>query len=221
MPFMATRPDSPIDQQRLLVAEIRARLEREELILEGMERMVAFVPKAVPVHQKRRVSETAPASRGRQPGAISKRWRAVFDSLVQSGNHFDEDAVIGVVRRLEGRDMRRSEVRRLFETHQGNDIIAVHDDGKYSVTDSAISKFGLGRNDEGPPVETGGPSIGSVAERSIASDSNSDGAGPEKAAPVGSNPTTSAHFTGHHVGSAQPMASTSPPNSPWPAQKGG
>lgn len=43
-----------------------------------------------------------------------------------------------------------------------------------------------------PPGETGGQSVGGVAERSIAADSNSAGAGPQKAAPGGSNPSTTA-----------------------------
>ena len=86
----------------------------------------------------------------------------MFNALVCEGNRFNDDAVVETVQYLEGRVMRRSEVRRLFETHRVNDLVAFNDDGTYSVTDHAISKFELGReNAEKPDTEhddiLGGP----------------------------------------------------------------
>lgn len=218
---MVAQPDSPLEQQRALVAEIQARLNRESLILEGMERMAAFTPATHPVAASaapRRA--TSSGSKGRQPGAISKRWRDVFALLVRNGNRFNDDAVVEAVRRLEGREMRRSEVRRLFDNHRANGLVAFHDDGAYSVTQYAIDKFDLGRNGEGPPENSEGPSRGGVAERLIASDSNSDGASLSPA-PVGSNPTASVPIAKPWETSTSPVASTSTPQWPWQAPKGG
>lgn len=148
--------DSPIEEQRRLVAEIRTHLGREELILEGMERMAAFTgPKRASATAKKVVGSAAHlvtahhgVSRGRQPGAISKRWRVIFDALVLAGNRFDDDTVVGAVNFFENRTMRRSEVRRLFETHRANDLVAFNSDGTYSVTEYAIKKFDLGKKAE-------------------------------------------------------------------------
>lgn len=143
---MNTPSDYPLDQQRKVVADLRAHIAREELILEGMERMAAFIPVKAPVSRAKSAPRDGATSRGRQPGAISKRWRAVFNALVCEGNRFNDDAVVETVQYLEKRVMRRSEVRRLFEVHRVNDLVAFNDDGTYSVTDHAIAKFDLGRN---------------------------------------------------------------------------
>lgn len=211
--------DSPLDQQRDLVARMRAELERQALILEGMERMAAFAAPVVVATtgtaraKARTVGVSGATSKGRQPGAISKRWRAVFSALIAAGNHFDDEEVVETVFKLEQRAMRRSEVRRLFENHRANDLVAFNDDGTYSVTQHAIDKFDLGRNEEGPTARTEGPSDGGVAERLIASDSNSDGAS-LLTAPVGSNPAASAPSAEPWGIPASLLASTSTANPP-------
>ena len=144
--------DSPIEAQRKLIAEIRTHLGREELILEGMERMEAFAGHKRAATPSKKIGQSAHlvaarhgATRGRQPGAISKRWRTIFDALVLAGNRFGDDTVVDAVIHFENRTMRRSEVRRLFENHRANDLVSFNADGSYSVTEFAIEKFGLGQ----------------------------------------------------------------------------
>lgn len=225
--------ESPLDQQRSLVARMQAELDRQMLILEGMERMAAFSPVIVETIGAARAKVRAvghassTTSKGRQPGAISKKWRMNFAALIRRGNRFDDDMVVETVRKLEGRDMRRSEVRRLFENHQANGLVAFNDDGTYSVTQHAIDKFDLGRNDEGPADGSEGPSNGSVAERFIAPDYESgevQGAGLPTNVPqasVGSNPTASAPITWPWETSTSPSAASSTPIPPWLVKKGG
>ena len=101
----------------------------------------------------------------------------------------DVDAVTAVMR-LEGRSVRPAEARRILDGYAGHGFVTVND-GRYEVTDLAIQKFGL--HEMKTPAKAGAQSnAGTVAERSIAPDSKSGGEGPEKFAPVGSNPTGSA-----------------------------
>ena len=95
--------------------------------------------------------------KGRQPGAISKRWRDVFRLLVQSGNSFTDQDVIQTVFELERRALRRSEVARLFSNYQEHGLASIVGDGTYQITDHAIAKFDLAANagDETPSTETG------------------------------------------------------------------
>lgn len=208
--------DSPLEHQRAHVAKLRAELDRQSLILEGMERMAAFVaPTAQGLARRERGSkaEAGSASRGRQPGAISQRWRHVFRSLVLGGNRFNDEHVVGTVRRLEGREIRRSEVRRLFENHRANGLVAFHEDGTYSVTDHAIEKFDLGRNEEGPAVQPAEPSAGRVAE--LEEPASSEQHPFRKGENVGSSPTPPSPFTRPWEASTSPSAFTSTPNPPW------
>jgi hypothetical protein len=189
---------SPLDAQRRLIAELRAQLEREELILEGMQRMVAFTGV-----RRREVSgypsTPSTSTRGRQPGAISQRWRDILRELVLAGNRFGDELVVATVSRLEQRDMRRSEVRRLFEAHRANGIVEFNEDGSYSVTQKGIEKFDLCREIESPNRNSEGLSMGVVAERLNAPDYESgEGTGGRAAneasqkPSVGSNPTDAA-----------------------------
>lgn len=212
---------SPLDQQRALIEQLRAEIERQELILLGMERMAAFAPTPKSsVSRRFRAAELSSTSRGRQPGAISQRWRDVLAALYSRGNRFDDDAVVATVKQLEERDIRRSEVRRLFQNHRTNGLVAFNIDGTYSVTDHAVAKFDLGRNEEGPTDRSGGPSMGGVAERLNAPDYESgevQGSGPPSMAPqtsVGSNPTASAPLSQPWESSSDPATFTMPPYLP-------
>lgn len=151
-------------------------------------------------------------SKGKPAGSISKRWRLNFGSiyLIYGADFRIEDA-IQVVKTLEGRDVRPSELRRLFQTNIEHGTLELLADDLYHMTAKLIAMVSEAMKHEGPPAQTGGPHVGGVAERFIASDSKSDGVTSEPS-PVGSNPTTSAPSAGQPLFQRVVHFAQTPPN---------
>lgn len=121
---------------------------------------------------------------GRQPGAISNRWKDVLARLYGAHDVFRAEDVVDTVKALENRDMRTADVRRVLESHMTHGYVEVVDGG-YSVSRFAADKFGLKRettDDKGPAVA--GPGVQIEGEAGLPE-------GPTKAAPTGSNPVSS------------------------------
>lgn len=186
---MAQTLQQEIDNLRADISEWRRKIELAEAELRGLERAAKYLPAQTSTDVEK--PKRSPRRGGRQPGAISNRWKAVLGELV--GGVFDDKHVADVVFELENRRIKPTEVRRIFEGYIEHGYVEKTGDDLYRVTDVAIEKFDL-EKEEGPDESGPQSDVGSVAERSIAPDSKSGGAAPEKPAPVGSNPTTSAPF---------------------------
>jgi hypothetical protein len=158
--------DAILHEQRNKVAGLEQALHEARLELKAMERIAASLGKQRP---------SRPAERsvgGRQSGAISMRWRRVLGTLgalYRAG--FSTGNVIEAVKRFESREMKPSEVRRLFEGYVAQRIVEVVADDIYRVTDDAWVRLNLqesadvGQNvpneNEGPEADATGASDGS------------------------------------------------------------
>lgn len=140
--------------------------------------------------------------KGKPPGAMSQRWRgnlAEIIRMIPEPHIFGFNHVQDVVKRREGREMRSSEIRRLFEGNVKHGYLVQPSRDLYQPTKKLIELIGLTKH-EGPPASTEGPHAGGVAERLNAPDYESGedkGERPTTNAPqasVGSNPTASAPF---------------------------
>jgi hypothetical protein len=218
MPGMDSLLDQEIASRRKKIAEWRRNIELAEAELRGFEQARKFIAPSsngsnVSAERDRLSGTEDQAERrrsGRQPGAISSRWKTVLANL--HGTTFSPDDVIDTVYRLEGRRMKPTEVRRMFEGYAEHGFVEILEGDQYLVTDHAFQKLALAQMKN--PAEAGSLDDGSVAERSIAPDSKSGGAAPEKKAPVGSNPTTSAPNplrTNDFLGSSSLATQTSNP----------
>lgn len=106
------------------------------------------------------------AAKGRQPGSISMRWRAVLWHLDASGGNFDPNDIVGTVRELEGREMRPADAKRQMDAYAQLGFVNV-DNGKFNVTDEFKSKFAESanaHNENAPPSELDGAEIAPDAQ---------------------------------------------------------
>lgn len=154
--------DDIADLNRQL-AELRRKGDLIEAELRGLERARQYIGASVPANNTRVASVPAspampavkPATQsdakrtGRQPGAISHRWRLILaDLLVSSGDTwpnawFDESVVAAAVERLEGRKIKHAEVRRQFEGYIAQRYIDKNEKGAFRVTEEAAHKLNL------------------------------------------------------------------------------
>ncbi len=141
-----------LEQQRQLVASLRAQLAQAETQLEGMEMIFHAMP------TRRRSSPSAPrdpgaggGSGGRQPGAISMRWRQILGEFYTTGKPFSPQDVADAVQRLEDRQMKPSEARRILDNYVAYDYVSLDPFGLFTVTDQAAQKFEFTRNPVPPP----------------------------------------------------------------------
>jgi hypothetical protein len=136
-----------LQQQRDKVAQMRIDLTREEAILTGMELMAA----AHPASAKARTNREKPSVGGRQVGAISQRWRRVLGTLgLLYDKGFSTTQVIQAVRQFEEREMRPSEVKRLFQTYVDQGILEQPFDDQWRVADTAWDRLNLNEAAEKP-----------------------------------------------------------------------
>ena len=151
-----TRADDIIHEQRAKVAEMERTLETARAELRGMETLARAwsitVSTVLPARATRgpekpsrpRVEATATRVGGRQPGAISRRWREVLTRLLATSNTwFDAQEVALAVRALEDREIKISEARRQLDGYIEHGFVERSDDGRYHITQTAIEKFGL------------------------------------------------------------------------------
>ncbi len=154
--------DSLLGDKRTKIATLERALETERAELRGMEALASAINSGVKTHAGRafRVgpleSGTKPKGSGRQPGAISKRWRFVLETLLLlESDWFPAETVVETVRALEQREIRPAEVRRIFDGYIEHGYVVKDDAGLYRVSDQAAEKFGLARTS---PKENEAPS---------------------------------------------------------------
>ena len=187
---------STLDSFRAKAAEYRRKADEIERHIEALEALAGDVLSDVSNVRARAPSRTrGTGQKGKAPGTISMRWREHFAAFYADVGKapFDIDIVQKRLKRTEGRDAKPSEIHRLFKNHVSHGYLVRPSREKYQITEKMVDLIGL--ETENPSVKAEGSNVGDVAERSIASGSKSDGAAPEKPAPVGSNPTVSAPVT--------------------------
>lgn len=175
-------------RQRECIQALERQLEKERAVLAGMQMMAAASPSPTYPQPPREAS----SSTGRQEGAISKRWRKVLGTL---GRLYDDGfstvQVIECVRQFEDREMKPSQVRRIFAGYVDQKILEQLFADHYRVNDAAWERLGL--NEYAETAQT-------VSE--------------ETEAPVASLPSASGN--GWSVQPPQPFQVK--PN-PWPAAR--
>lgn len=133
--------------------------------------------------------------KGKAPGTLTNRWKDHFFEIARQHQTaaFELELVRKLVEQREHRDVKPSQLKRLFAGYIAHDYLVEPSRGRYRLTDHLLDKIGFQQDSEGSPETTEEPSDGGVAERSNAADSKSAGAG-LAAAPGGSNPSTTAPF---------------------------
>lgn len=156
-----TLPADIISKQRAKVADLERALATARSELSGMERLAAAMgglTEALMASTTHRIvtfeNKLGSGKSGRQPGAITRRWREIFEVMAGDG-WVAVEQVIDIVRLLDGREMRPAEVRRLFETHIAHGYLE-QQDGRYRVSNLAIEKFGL-KAAPNPPAAKANP----------------------------------------------------------------
>lgn len=153
--------DSDIADLRNQLAQLERKAELLRAELRGLERAQRYIVRITPsqsvaaflnAHKPQR---TEPVRGGRQPGAISNRWKIILASLMDGA--FDEGAVAQAIEAIEGRKIKRSEVKRQFEAYIEHGYLERAERGMYRVTPSARQKLRL---DEIKPLPEGNNEIG-------------------------------------------------------------
>jgi len=168
-------PNQILAEKRARITELESALEVERAELRGMELMAklivpseAFLQLAVGSLKVGGGPARAGAARaldyaveeastkGRQPGSISMRWRAVLWRLEGLGGNFRAADIVAVVKELEGREMRPADAKRQMDVYAQHGFVSVEND-IYNVTDEFRSKFAQsaqnGSNENAPPSE--------------------------------------------------------------------
>lgn len=145
---MTTAPPPLLGEQRQKLRQIEAHLERERAILDGMERLYQAMQSAPRMaHQTVREAMAQDGDRptrrssGRQPGAISKRWRLVLSKV--AGRVFNPTDIALAVRELEQRVVRLHDARRQMEKYAELGFVTALGDDRFELTEAAIDKFDL------------------------------------------------------------------------------
>jgi hypothetical protein len=165
--------DSAISAHEAEINRLRHDLEIAEAELRGMKMLR---DKLLNPLERQPIGELAPSSSskagvlleqmaryrgGRQPGAISKEWRAILGDLYQYtrlGVGFDENSVIAAAKKREI-NLKHSDARlRMISYKEHGYIESIGGiDGHWNVTDFAAKKFGFKEN-ETPTIELEGAS---------------------------------------------------------------
>lgn len=138
-------PSTLLSQKRDRIAALKAAIEVEEAELRGMIAMAALLTKSAPpprAHRSRPIDLGVDngVSKGRQPGSISMRWRAVLWRLDGLGGDFTPADIVTAVRELEGRSTRPTDARRQMDGYVELGFVRL-DEGKYNVTEEFRAKF--------------------------------------------------------------------------------
>lgn len=147
-----TGPDQLISAQRERVLEARRTLDIEMSKLAGMEEMALAVG---PPNKKMgaRESSTSAKPGGRQPGSITRSWRRILGAIYMiESEWFNANTVVTMVKSMEERDIRASEVRRIFKGYIEHGYIEQDEHGLFRITHDAVTKFEL---DQEPRPSTG------------------------------------------------------------------
>jgi hypothetical protein len=134
-----------IADQHMKVAQLRALLTEAEGILKGMELLYSVTgpTKRRSAAITSQASQSGSSSGGRQPGAISQRWRLILNALYNREEGFNPQDTADLVLEIEKRVMKPSEARRILEGYEGYGYIARNGAGQMFVTQEAATKFGF------------------------------------------------------------------------------
>lgn len=198
-------------QQRLARAQHDVEIAQAEL--RGAEDVLAQIGSALPRRssspQAARPGE--PASKGRQPGAISKVWRAILADLAEQYPEGFRDEDAARTAQSHGINMRRpSEARRRLEHFQTFNYVEI--DGDVTrVTQHAADHFGFAATIEKKEPPEGGSSFEGEAGSQE---------GFPRPAPTGSTPVSSSPQAGKLPG-GDTLSGSFPHQFPLPREKGG
>lgn len=132
---------SELDKIDAAVSEHERAIELLKAKREGVLLVRAFAPAAprlVPVDS---IGSMRPKTSGRQKGAISKQWQDVLRRLYTL--KFPAQEVATVVRQIDGRQMKLTEIRRVLATHAESGLVEKLGDDEYIVTEAAAVKYGF------------------------------------------------------------------------------
>lgn len=160
-------PFEIIDAQRALVARLQAELDQARIQLEGMEKIFGALPSrrrspttTTTTTSTRKGDAPQPTSGGRQPGAISMRWRNILNVLHRDGEPFSPARAIEVVKELENRVMKPSEAKRILEGYLEHGYVKKAGWSDFEVTEEAATKFDFqGADDFDQLLGEPGPSV--------------------------------------------------------------
>lgn len=141
-------PYEIIEHQRGLVARLQSQLAQAQTELAGMEKIFGALPtrrrspsQAVVVSSRKQDVPKANSQGGRQPGAISMRWRTILNALHRDGKPFTAARVAEVVKEIEDRIMKPSEARRILEGYVDYGYVRKAGWEDFEVTDEAAERF--------------------------------------------------------------------------------
>lgn len=140
---MSNSPQQLIADQQAKVIHLRVALAEAEATLKGMEAIFSVTS----VARKRRVSTGGVSSSqetsmgGRQPGAISKRWRPILHVLHKREGGFTLQDTVDLVLRIQHRAIKPSEARRVLDSYKDHGYISEAASGRLFVTQEAAERF--------------------------------------------------------------------------------
>lgn len=143
-----------VDNHKAKLAELRRQADILEAELRGMEMLVAAM--AAESSSVARVGSVqgvdggsdlhggtnAVRRAGRQPGTISGKWRDVLAVMLGHEGPVHIWRAHEIAKVVQQRDMKGSEVQRLFAGYAENGLLRA-EGGGYRVTDEAVRRFGL------------------------------------------------------------------------------
>lgn len=165
--------DAAIASREAQVSKLHRDLEIAEAELRGMKalrdqifgRTAISKPTALPVRARARMPTY---TGGRQPGSISKTWRAIYSDLYHGSNKgwFSESQLIPVAFKR-GVELRPKDARERLQAHSQHDIVEESpvDLEHWRVTEAAARKFSFadaplkGENDTTERTEPAGDDI--------------------------------------------------------------
>lgn len=166
-----------ISEKREALASQRRAVEILEAEIRGMEAALALFPTEPVVHRDVKPANLLTrSSGGRQPGAISNRWKRHLLALDDAKTIFSLEDVIELVAEREKRFMRPSEVKRIFDKYVEQGHVEETDE-LYTVPDLTVQKFKAALRDAGDDVQDEDEAASVAAEK--------DKAGPKQSEPIG------------------------------------
>lgn len=173
-----------ISEKRTVLAAQKRAVELLEAELNGMEAILALIPQT-PLASTSKSSAPAdpqgvvPVARsngGRQPGAISNKWKRHLLALDEAKALFSLDDVIELVAERESRLMRPSEVKRIFEKYVEQGHVEEREDF-YTVPEATVQKFRAALRDTGDDMPDEDEAASTAAKKEDAAPKQPEPAG--------------------------------------------
>lgn len=135
-------------RERTLASEAIRRAELIEARIAGFEEAANLLGGTSAEQPKRRpkARSAGGGSKGRQPGSITKRWRKILAALRHRSPFTPRDGA-DAIKRIEGREVRFTEVRRIFTGYVEQGHLRDLGEDEFEVTKEAIEQFDLAAYD--------------------------------------------------------------------------